>query len=81
MVYETSTSRRWQPRVELPYGHTVLRSWTLDLARLAVGAGFKTREDTYLYVPKRPLAALSRSRPTRRSRRAGEILAMTSTHA
>jgi Glycosyl transferases group 1 len=56
-------SRRWQPKLDLPHAHTVLRSWTFDLARLAVGAGFKTREDTYLYVPKRPLAALSRFAP------------------
>jgi glycosyltransferase involved in cell wall biosynthesis len=65
VVYETpmEPSRRWQPTVDLPYGHTVLRSWTFDLARLAVGAGFKTREDTYLYVPRRPLAALSRFAP------------------
>jgi glycosyltransferase involved in cell wall biosynthesis len=65
VVYETpmEPSRRWQPKVDLPYGHTVLRSWTFDLARLAVGAGFKTREDTYLYVPRRPLAALSRFAP------------------
>jgi hypothetical protein len=74
VVYETpmERSRRWQPKVDLPYGQTGLRSWTFDLARLTVGAGFKTRQDTYRYVPKSPLAALSRSRATRRSRRAGD---------
>jgi glycosyltransferase involved in cell wall biosynthesis len=65
VVYETpmEPSRRWEPKLDLPYGHTVLRSWTFDLAWLAVGAGFKTREDTYLYLPQRPLAALSRFSP------------------
>lgn len=65
VVYETEMepSRRWEPKLDLPYRHTVLRSWTFDFAWLAVGAGFKTREDTYLYIPKRPLAALSRFAP------------------
>jgi hypothetical protein len=51
------------------YGVAVV---TFDLARLAVGAGFKTREDTYLYALKRPLAVLSRSRLTLSSRRVGD---------
>jgi glycosyltransferase involved in cell wall biosynthesis len=36
----------------------LLDSWTIDLSRLAIGSGFRTRFDTYLYVPKRPLGAL-----------------------
>jgi hypothetical protein len=64
--------RGWQPQSDLRFEHVLLDSWTLDIARLAVGAGFKTREDAYLHVPKRPLAALPRSRPTRRSRRVGD---------
>lgn len=52
----------------------MLRSWTLSLARLAVGAGFKTREDTYRYAPTRPLAALSRSCLMLASRRAGDLV-------
>jgi hypothetical protein len=75
-------SRRWQPKLDIPNRHTVLRSWRFDLARLAVGEGFKTREDTYLHVPKRPLAALSTSRPTLvLSRRAGDLGDDPSTHA
>jgi glycosyltransferase involved in cell wall biosynthesis len=50
--------RRWQPESELPFEHVLLDSWTLNLAPLAVGSGFKTRFDTYLYVPKHPLRAL-----------------------
>jgi glycosyltransferase involved in cell wall biosynthesis len=65
VLYETvmEPSRHWQPQANLPYRHAVLHSWTLDLARLAVGSGFKTREDTYLYIAKRPLAPLSRFAP------------------
>jgi glycosyltransferase involved in cell wall biosynthesis len=65
VLYETAMepSRHWQPQAELPYRNVLLRSWTLDLAWLAVGSGFKTREDTYLYIPKHPLAALSRFAP------------------
>jgi glycosyltransferase involved in cell wall biosynthesis len=65
VVYETAMepSRQWEPEMDLPYQHTMLRSWTFDLAWLAVGAGFKTRHDTYLYIPKRPLATLSRFAP------------------
>jgi glycosyltransferase involved in cell wall biosynthesis len=55
--------RRWQPQSDLPFEHVLLDSWTLDLARLAVGSGFKTRFDTYMYVPKRPLAPLRRFSP------------------
>jgi glycosyltransferase involved in cell wall biosynthesis len=65
VVYETpmEPSRQWQPETQLPYRHAVLRSWTLDLARLAVGSGVKSRYDTYLYIPKRPLATLSHFAP------------------
>ena len=65
VLYETAMepSRYWQPQAKLPYRNVLLRSWTLDLAWLAVGSGFKTREDTYLYIPKHPLAALSRFAP------------------
>jgi glycosyltransferase involved in cell wall biosynthesis len=55
--------RHWQPQSDLPFEHVLLDSWTLDLARLAVGSGFKTRFDTYMYVPKRPLAPLRRFSP------------------
>jgi glycosyltransferase involved in cell wall biosynthesis len=55
--------RRWLPETELPFDHVLLDSWTLNLAWLAVGSGFKTRFDTYLYLPKRPLAPLHRFRP------------------
>ena len=55
--------RRWQPETDLPFEHVLLDSWTIDLSRLAVGSGFKTRFDTYMYVPKRPLAPLRRFSP------------------
>src|SRR5690349_17979642 len=55
--------RRWQPEEDLPFEHVMLDTWTLDLSSLAVGSGFKTRFDTYLYVPKHPLAPLSRFSP------------------
>jgi glycosyltransferase involved in cell wall biosynthesis len=60
VVYETTMEpdRRWQTTTDLPFQHTVLRSWTLDLSWLAVGSGVKTRYDTYLYIPRRPLAPL-----------------------
>ena len=50
--------RRWQPETDVAFAHELLSSWTLDLSRLAVGSGFRTRFDTYLYVPKRPLRTL-----------------------
>jgi glycosyltransferase involved in cell wall biosynthesis len=50
--------RRWRPETDLPFRHVLLDSWTVDLSRLSVGTGFKTRFDTYMYVPKRPLAPL-----------------------
>jgi len=50
--------RRWAPEVDLPFDHVLLDSWTLDLSRLAIGSGFRTRFDTYLYVPKRLLGPL-----------------------
>jgi glycosyltransferase involved in cell wall biosynthesis len=55
--------RHWQPETELPFQHVQLDCWTLDLARLAVGSGFTTRFDTYMYFPKRPLAPLRRFSP------------------
>jgi glycosyltransferase involved in cell wall biosynthesis len=55
--------RHWLPETDLPFEHVLLDSWTLDLAWLAVGSGFKTRFDTYLYVPRRPLAPLRRFAP------------------
>ena len=55
--------RHWGPQGDLPFAHALLRSWTVDLAWLAVGSGFKTRFDTYLYVPRRPLAPLRRFSP------------------
>jgi glycosyltransferase involved in cell wall biosynthesis len=55
--------RHWQPETELPFQHVQLDCWTLDLARLAVGSGFTTRFDTYMYFHKRPLAPLRRFSP------------------
>jgi glycosyltransferase involved in cell wall biosynthesis len=55
--------RHWLPETDLPFEHVLLDSWTLDLAWLAVGSGFKTRFDTYVYVPRRPLAPLRRFAP------------------
>ena len=51
--------RRWDPETDLPFDHVLLDSWTLDLAPLAIGSGFRTRFDTYVYIPKRPLRALA----------------------
>jgi len=50
--------RAWAPETNHGFEHVLLDSWTVDLAPLAIGSGFKTRFDTYFYVPKRPLAAL-----------------------
>ena len=55
--------RRWQPQLDLPFRSCVLDSWTLDLAPLAVGAEARTRFDTYLYLPKRPLHELRKFDP------------------
>jgi glycosyltransferase involved in cell wall biosynthesis len=55
--------RRWAPEVDLPFDHVLLESWTLDLSRLAVGSEFRTRFDTYLYVPKRVLSPLVQFAP------------------
>jgi glycosyltransferase involved in cell wall biosynthesis len=55
--------RRWAPEIDLPFDHVLLDSWTLDLSRLAVGSGFRTRFDTYLYVPKRLLRPLVKFAP------------------
>jgi glycosyltransferase involved in cell wall biosynthesis len=65
VVYETTMEpdRRWRPQADLPFDHVVLNSWTLDLSRLAVGTGVRTRFDTYLYIPRRPLHALGRFAP------------------
>jgi glycosyltransferase involved in cell wall biosynthesis len=64
VVYETAMepSRRWE--IQTPsFEYEVMESWTVNLASLAIGAGFKERADAYLYVPKHPLAALSRFAP------------------
>jgi glycosyltransferase involved in cell wall biosynthesis len=60
VISETPMERdkHWRPEADLAFEHVLLDSWTLDLARLAVGSGFKRRADAYLYVPKRPLAPL-----------------------
>ncbi|MET0560131.1 MAG: glycosyltransferase [Gaiellaceae bacterium] len=55
--------RHWVPETELPFDHVLLDSWTLDLAWLARGSGFRTRFDTYLYAPKRPLSPLNAYAP------------------
>ena len=55
--------RRWEPETDVPFAHELLASWTVDLSRFAVGSGFRTRFDTYLYVPKRPLRALAEFGP------------------
>jgi glycosyltransferase involved in cell wall biosynthesis len=55
--------RRWAPEVDLPFDHVLMDSWTLDLSRLAIGSGFRTRFDTYMYVPKRPLSPLVKFAP------------------
>jgi glycosyltransferase involved in cell wall biosynthesis len=65
VISETTMERdrRWQPESDLPFEHVLLDSWTLDLAPLAVGSGFRTRFDTYVYVPKHPLRALAEFAP------------------
>lgn len=65
VVSETPMERdkRWRPEADLAFEHVQLDSWTLDLARLAVGSGFKRRADAYLYVPKSPLAPLRHFAP------------------
>jgi glycosyltransferase involved in cell wall biosynthesis len=65
VLFETpmEPDRRWAAERELPYEHVVLRSRTLDLSKLAVGTGVKTRFDTYLYLPRRPLERLRRFSP------------------
>jgi glycosyltransferase involved in cell wall biosynthesis len=55
--------RHWDPESDLPFAHILLDSWTLDLSWLARGSGFRTRYDTYLYVPRRPLRPLSAFAP------------------
>ena len=65
LVTETpmERDRRWQVETDLPVEQVQLDSWTLDLAWMAVGSGFKTRFDSYVYVPKRPLLPLRNFRP------------------
>ncbi len=65
LVTETpmERDRRWEVETDLPLEHVQLDSWTLDLAWMAVGSGFKTRFDSYVYVPKRPLTPLRRFSP------------------
>jgi glycosyltransferase involved in cell wall biosynthesis len=55
--------RHWDPESDLPFAHVLLDSWTLDLSWLARGSGFRTRFDTYVYAPKRPLRPLSAFAP------------------
>ena len=61
VVSETTMERdrKWAPESELPFDNVLLESWTFDLAWLAAGSGFRTRFDTYLYLPKRPLRPLA----------------------
>jgi hypothetical protein len=47
-----------EPERDLPFDNVLLDSWTLDLARRAVGSGLRTRFDGCLYFPKRPLGPL-----------------------
>lgn len=65
LVTETPVERDrlWEPETDLPVEHVRLDSWTLDLAWMAVGSGFKTRFDSYIYIPKRPLVPLRSFRP------------------
>src|SRR5262245_3643198 len=65
VVSETTMERdrRWAPERDLDFEHVLLDSWTVDLAWLAAGSGFRTRFDTYLYLPKRPLRPLVSFRP------------------
>jgi glycosyltransferase involved in cell wall biosynthesis len=65
VVSETTMERdrRWAAERDFNFEHVLLDSWTLDLARFAVGSGFRTRFDTYLYLPKRPLHPLNAFRP------------------
>ena len=65
LVTETpmERDRRWEVETDLPVEHVQLDSWTVDLAWMAVGSGFKTRFDSYVYVPKRPLTPLRRFSP------------------
>ncbi len=65
LVTETpmERDRSWRVETDLPVEHVQLDSWTLDLAWMAVGSGFKTRFDSYVYVPKRPLVPLHRFSP------------------
>jgi len=65
VVSETTMERdrQWEPERDLPFANVLLDSWALDLAWLAAGSGFRTRFDTYLYLPKRPLRPLDSFRP------------------
>jgi hypothetical protein len=65
LVTETpmERDRRWQVESDLPVEHVQLDSWTLDLAWMSVGSGFKTRFDSYVYLPKKPLGPLRRFSP------------------
>jgi glycosyltransferase involved in cell wall biosynthesis len=65
VVSETSMERdrHWEQQRDLPFAHVLLDSWTLDLAWLAAGSGFRTRFDTYMYAPKHPLRPLESFRP------------------
>jgi glycosyltransferase involved in cell wall biosynthesis len=65
VVSETTMERdrRWAAEREFNFEHVLLDSWTLDFARFAIGSGFRTRFDTYVYLPKRPLRPLVKFSP------------------
>jgi glycosyltransferase involved in cell wall biosynthesis len=65
VVSETTMERdrHWDPETDLPFEHVLLESWTIDLAWLARGSGFRTRFDTYFYAPKHPLRPLAAFAP------------------
>jgi len=65
VISETAMERdrTWRPVSNPPFEHVLLDSWTLDLSRLAVGSGVRTRFDTYMYVSKHPLAPLHQFSP------------------
>lgn len=64
LVTETGMERdRLWVETKLTVEQVRLDTWTLDLAWMAVGSGYKTRFDSYLYVPRRPLAPLREFSP------------------
>jgi glycosyltransferase involved in cell wall biosynthesis len=65
VIYETEreSNRRWREDQPLRYAHVILDSWSLNLARFAIGSGVKLSSDIYVHVPKRPLSPLIRFVP------------------